>query len=234
MTQTSTLWQTRKQESCTKPAGDCCPWWMASCWISTRGHWLAFTLRKTYWRYARFKRLRYEVLSSASSHSKTFFGPEEGRIWCEALTSATFLSPLRCGNKCLSSSEGTFRTGKRQLSFPNTRARVDIADCFDDHHQASNLHLVPRQEVHTRAGESLERLRRRACDRPFLSDGVRMCLRERAAWSLSRRCVCAHIHMPPVFTVIRADDVFKVARQLRDGARANAKGNTSHWDVPVQ
>lgn len=30
--------------------------------------------------------------------------------------------------------------------------------------------------------------------------------------------VCAHMHMPPVFTVIRADDVFKVARQLGDGA----------------
>lgn len=30
--------------------------------------------------------------------------------------------------------------------------------------------------------------------------------------------VRAHTHMPPVFTVIGADDVFKVARQLGDGA----------------
>lgn len=30
--------------------------------------------------------------------------------------------------------------------------------------------------------------------------------------------VCAHMHMPPVVTVIWADDVFKVARQLGDGA----------------
>lgn len=30
--------------------------------------------------------------------------------------------------------------------------------------------------------------------------------------------VCADMHMPPVFTVIGADDVFKVARQLGDGA----------------
>lgn len=32
-------------------------------------------------------------------------------------------------------------------------------------------------------------------------------------------CWCgARVHMPPVFTVIGADDVFKVARQPGDGA----------------
>lgn len=43
------------------------------------------------------------------------------------------------------------------------------------------------------------------------------------------------MHMLPVFTVIGADDVFKVARQLGDEAhtRADAEGNTSHRDVPV-
>lgn len=30
--------------------------------------------------------------------------------------------------------------------------------------------------------------------------------------------MCAHMHMPSVFTVAGADGVFKVAQQLKDGA----------------
>lgn len=113
-----------------------------------------------------------------------------------------------------------------QFSFPNTQE--DVAGWSDDHRQASNLRLVPWQDVH-------------AC----MSKRELAATQTASLWSLfcvaesARLCVCvsvcewarrachyyfecaverAHAYAACLHGHRGSDDVFKVARQLGDGA----------------
>lgn len=159
MTQTSPVWQEHKQASCSKPTGDCCPWWMAYWWISSRGHrlgWLRILESYT------FKEQQCTVPVYVTLHQIGNLL----RFWhachCQRFLYTGKYSP-----------GGRYRT-KLQTSLPTV--------CT----------------VHT--WEARKSLWSRFCE----------------AESVSNRG--KRTHMPPVFMVTSAEDTFKVARQLGDGA----------------